>query len=107
MSILNRIWKNLLESARVPPEYEEIDLSFGNLSVEEVRAIASNIKEQEEWFALDRLVINLYRETASNKLIWIVKYFLESVPEPYVGYQAVIQIDDNTANVIKKNSVLR
>jgi hypothetical protein len=105
---LKQVWEWLLDSVKVIPEFEKVDSSSGNLSVEEIKDVSSLIREQEEWWFFEARSFELFRENKTGKLIWIVEFLLQSVNDYYAtGARAVVVIDDERGLVISKTCTLR
>lgn len=107
MNFLKHFWEHLVESNKASLEYEQIDVSEGRLSIGEVKLIAINVKEKEQWGLLEPLEIHLHKKIDTGKLIWFVDYLLEGTKTPYLGYSAAIHVDDETGEIVDKSFALR
>lgn len=106
--MLKKIWEHLIEFVSKPSEFEEADISKARLSETEVRKIALRVKEEEQWWMLEPREISFYKKLETGQLIWTVDFPLEAVKEHYItGTRGVIQIDDETGEVIAKGYVPR
>ena len=98
-----KIWGYLLESVRVSPDVENLNTAEGNLSPEEVRAIALQVLDEQEWHLLEPRKFELIRDVKTGRRCRQITYFLKNIEEEYfTGTLAIVVVDDETGKVINK-----
>lgn len=106
--MLNTIWKYLLDSVSVEPEFEDLKHSQGNLSIDEIREIALKILKEQGCHLLEPRKYDLIRNFETNKQLWQITYLLKDTDEEYfTGARAVIVVNDETGEIISKGYVPR
>ena len=106
--MLKEIWNYLLDQVRVEPEFEQVEISEGNLLVEEVRAIAQQVADKEGWDYLEAREILLFKINETGRLRWQVSFLLKGIKDNYyIGTQGTVNIDDETGEVESKSYIPR
>lgn len=104
--MLKEIWNHLLKQVQAEPEVEHVDKTAGKLSIEEVRVIAQQVADQEDWCLVEPREIELWRDVKTNKLFWSVTFLLKGIEEWYAtGTTAFVDIEDETSKIVKKGYI--